>query len=74
MRLIPTRIVLYASFAIIASQELPINAQTVSAPTLGANPVAPVPNPCPRFKAGSVITEPPALYSQNGVLSVRLSY
>lgn len=37
-------------------------------------PVAPVPNPCPRFKAGSVIHQPPALFSQNGVLNVRFSY
>lgn len=33
--------------------------------------VAAVPNPCtPRFSAGSVIAQPPALYSHNGVLSV----
>jgi len=37
-------------------------------------PVAPVPNPCPRFAAGSVVTNPPALYSQNGVLNVEFSY
>lgn len=37
--------------------------------------VAAVPNPCtPRFSAGSVIAQPPALYSHNGVLSVQLSY
>lgn len=38
------------------------------------NPIAPVPNPCPRFTAGSVTTNPPALYSQNGVLNVQFSY
>lgn len=37
-------------------------------------PVAPVPNPCPRFTAGSVVRQPPALFSHNGVLSVRFSY
>ncbi len=37
-------------------------------------PVAPVPNPCPRFAAGSVVGQPPALFSEDGVLSVRLSY
>jgi FtsP/CotA-like multicopper oxidase with cupredoxin domain len=38
-------------------------------------PVAPVPNPCtPRFTAGSVVQQPPALFSHNGVLSVRFSY
>jgi FtsP/CotA-like multicopper oxidase with cupredoxin domain len=40
-----------------------------------APPVPPVPDPCtPRFAAGSVIKEPPALFSRNGVLSVRFSY
>ena len=47
--------------------------------TLGAGaqaqtPIPPVSNPCPRFTAGSVIHNPPALYSQNGVLNVRFSY
>jgi FtsP/CotA-like multicopper oxidase with cupredoxin domain len=37
-------------------------------------PVPPVPNACSRFIAGSVIQNPPALYSQNGVLNVRFSY
>src|SRR5580700_3522859 len=36
--------------------------------------VPPVPNPCPRFAPGSVIQEPAALFSQNGVLSVQFSY
>jgi FtsP/CotA-like multicopper oxidase with cupredoxin domain len=41
----------------------------------GAQPVAPVANPCtPRFAAGSTIHNPPALYSSNGVLNVRFSY
>ena len=39
------------------------------------NPVPPVPNPCtPRFTAGSVIQNPPALFSHNGVLNVQFSY
>jgi FtsP/CotA-like multicopper oxidase with cupredoxin domain len=37
-------------------------------------PVAPVANPCPRFAAGSVIHNPPSLFSSNGVLNVRFSY
>lgn len=45
-------------------------AQAASSPVT----VAPVPNPCPRFAPGSVVQEPPALYSQNGVLSVQFSY
>jgi FtsP/CotA-like multicopper oxidase with cupredoxin domain len=31
-------------------------------------------NPCPRFKAGSTVTDPPSLFSRNGVLSVNLAY
>ncbi|HKE28943.1 MAG TPA: multicopper oxidase domain-containing protein [Bryobacteraceae bacterium] len=41
----------------------------------GPKPVAPVPNPCsPRFVAGGLIQNPPALYSSNGVLNVNFSY
>jgi FtsP/CotA-like multicopper oxidase with cupredoxin domain len=49
---------------------LPVRAFGQAAPT----PVAPVPNPCPRLAAGGVVHNPPALYSTNGVLSVRFSY
>ena len=31
-------------------------------------------NPCPRFAAGSTVTNPPALFSVNGALTVNLSY
>lgn len=31
-------------------------------------------NSCPRFTAGSTISEPPGLYSSNGLLTVSLSY
>src|SRR5258708_30726309 len=48
--------------------------QTATATESNPAPVAPVPNPCPRFKAGSVVQQPPALSSSNGVLNVRLSY
>ena len=37
-------------------------------------PVPSVANPCSRFTAGSAIHNPPALYSQNGVLNVQFSY
>ena len=41
----------------------------------GPTPVKPVHNPCtPRFLAGSLIYNPPAVYSSNGVLNVRFSY
>lgn len=48
--------------------------QTTSAVSSTPTPVPPVANPCPRFAAGSVIHQPPALFSQNGVLNVRFSY
>jgi FtsP/CotA-like multicopper oxidase with cupredoxin domain len=38
------------------------------------SPVQLVANPCPRFNAGSVVHNPPALFSSNGVLEVRFSY
>jgi FtsP/CotA-like multicopper oxidase with cupredoxin domain len=43
---------------------------TATSPT----PVAPVANACQRFAPGSVVQEPPALFSQNGVLNVSFSY
>jgi FtsP/CotA-like multicopper oxidase with cupredoxin domain len=36
--------------------------------------VARVANPCQRFAAGSVVQQPPALFSENGVLNVKFSY
>ena len=37
-------------------------------------PVSPVLNPCLRPLAGSVVSNPPSLFSSNGILSVRFSY
>ncbi|HEX4650904.1 MAG TPA: multicopper oxidase domain-containing protein [Granulicella sp.] len=48
-------------------------AQTTPA-TNSPSPVLPVENPCPRYSAGSVVHNPPALFSSNGVLEVRFSY
>lgn len=45
----------------------------LSLPTFAATPVPPVPNPCPRSSL-NIVQEPPALFSQNGVLNVRFSY
>jgi FtsP/CotA-like multicopper oxidase with cupredoxin domain len=42
--------------------------------TNSLTPVPPVSDPCPRFPAGSVVRNPPALFSHNGFLSVRFSY
>jgi FtsP/CotA-like multicopper oxidase with cupredoxin domain len=49
-------------------------AQTPAAPGGSPTPVPPVANPCPRFTAGSVVQNPPALFSSNGVLNVQFSY
>jgi len=49
-----------------------MTASTTTSSSLASVP--PVANPCPRFAAGSVIHQPAALFSQNGVLSVQFSY
>src|SRR5271154_3602857 len=49
------------------------SAQTTTA-TSSPSPVLPVANPCPRYSAGSVVHNPPALFSSNGVLDVKFSY
>jgi FtsP/CotA-like multicopper oxidase with cupredoxin domain len=45
-----------------------------AAGTTNVPPVALVANPCQRFAAGSTVQNPPALFSQNGVLNVKFSY
>ena len=57
----------------VASLHLAAVAQ-VTVTTSPAPRVAPVANPCPRFAAGSVVQQPPALFSNSGVLSVHFSY
>jgi FtsP/CotA-like multicopper oxidase with cupredoxin domain len=47
---------------------------TTSASSAASGAVAPVAKACQRFPAGSVIQQPPALFSQNGVLNVQFSY
>ena len=49
-------------------------AQTAAPQTSVPQPVSPVANPCQRPSAGSVVRNPPALFSSNGVLAVRFSY
>ena len=58
------QVIRVASFALVLSAATLCSAQTVTA----------VLNPCPRPPAGSVIQQPPALYSSHGVLSVLFSY
>src|SRR6202051_5098271 len=50
------------------------SAQTSTITTNRVAPVLPVANPCPRFNAGSLVHNPPALFSSNGFLRVRFSY
>src|ERR1700738_1713057 len=50
------------------------SAETSAATTNLLAPVPPVANPCPRFNAGSLVHNPPALFSSNGFLRVRFSY
>ena len=49
-------------------------AQTTASGSSTPASIPPVANPCPRFAAGSVVHQPAALFSQNGVLSVQFSY
>jgi FtsP/CotA-like multicopper oxidase with cupredoxin domain len=62
--------------AIFAVVQTPAVAQVATAATAtsAASAVQPVANPCPRFAPGSVIKQPPALFSSNGVLNLKLSY
>jgi FtsP/CotA-like multicopper oxidase with cupredoxin domain len=53
-----------------ATPAQPTAASTASAPSS----VPPVANPCPRFAAGSIVHNPPALFSSQGVLVVRFSF
>src|SRR6516165_11136086 len=47
---------------------------TATSSATSPNPVAPVANACQRFAAGSIVQQPPALFSKNGVLNVSFSY
>jgi len=49
-------------------------ALSVSIPKTHAQAQHPAAPPCPRFEAGSIVQNPPSLYSQNGVLTVDLAY
>jgi len=57
--------VFFAAMFIFAFAQVSASAQTA---------VAPVANPCPRLAPGSVIHNPPSLFSQKGVLVVNFSY
>lgn len=57
--------ILIAGMFIFALARMSASAQTA---------VAPVANPCPRLAPGSVVHNPPSLFSQKGVLVVNFSY
>lgn len=59
-----------AAVSLIVVAQICAVAQTTFTPPA----VAPVPNPCPRFTAGSAIQNPVALFSSNGILAVNFSY
>jgi FtsP/CotA-like multicopper oxidase with cupredoxin domain len=60
--------------AAIAQTTTPSSTLGSAAGVTSSNAVAPVANPCARFAAGSVVQNPPPLFSQNRVLNVRFSY
>lgn len=57
-----------------AFAQVPAIAQVTSTANSTPAAIQPVPNPCPRLAAGSVVHQPAALFSQNGALSVQFSY
>ncbi len=68
---IPLIVVMLAIVPLTAcNQSTPVPSGTPA----GVAAVAAVSNACARFAPGSVIYQPPALFSFNGVLNVRLSY
>src|ERR1700693_3860286 len=71
----PVATVIMALWAVGAAGVVAAVAQTTTSASSGtASAVAPVAKACQRFAAGSVIQQPPALFSQNGVLNVQFSY
>jgi len=64
-----------ASLGLLALGLLPLQAFAQSSDSSSSpTPVAPVKNACQRFAPGSVVQQPPALFSKNGVLNVQFSY
>lgn len=65
---------IFTSLVILLLAQMCVMAQVTPTTSSAPQPVPPVANPCPRAAAGSVVHNPPALYSSNGVLNVRFSY
>src|SRR5271163_1923510 len=70
----PTVALLTVVFWGLLPQSVKAQIEPTATSSSTAAAVAPLPNPCPRLAAGSVVHNPPALFSQNGVLNVRFSY
>ena len=68
------RFMLWAVFGVVVLILALAGATFGQTPSSSPTPVPPVANPCPRFTAGSVVQNPPALFSSNGVLNVQFSY
>ena len=68
------RLCVLSCLAVLMLSQVSAFAQTTTTASSSPTPVAPVPNPCPRLAAGTVVHQPPALFSSNGVLNVRFSY
>lgn len=62
------------SKSLLWSTLIALSAFSLSHAQSATDAVAPVTNPCPRPAAGSVVQNPRALFSSNGVLTVRFSY
>jgi FtsP/CotA-like multicopper oxidase with cupredoxin domain len=64
----------FSLFVLTTLTVLVVQPASSAAQTSVGQPVPPVSNPCPRPAAGSVVSNPPSLFSSNGVLAVRFSY
>jgi FtsP/CotA-like multicopper oxidase with cupredoxin domain len=77
-QLLVTGLPLLATLIVLAAVAPAHASANIGAPpghaTLASHPVAPVANACARFTAGSIVQDPPALFSHNGKLKVNLSY
>ena len=70
----PIATIIMALWAAGAAGGVALAQTTTAASSVAAGAVAPVATTCQRFAPGSVVQQPPALFSQNGVLNVSFSY
>jgi len=72
--MIPTLVSPIRGKALMALALFVVPVCAVAQTTFTPPAVASVPNPCPRFTAGSTVANPVALYSSHGILAVNFSY